>query len=99
MQSLPWEAKAAAKRASTLNKIPLEWRLSPEDLERASVQRDLTGPFIQGFLKVGDISIISMDSVPLVSALREGTLTAVQVSTAFCKTAAIAHQIVSTATN
>ncbi|EXJ69725.1 uncharacterized protein A1O5_06796 [Cladophialophora psammophila CBS 110553] len=39
------------------------------------------------------MSIISMDSVLLVDAIRKGTLTAVQVTTAFCKTAAIAHQI------
>lgn len=94
-----WEAKAAAKRANTLDKIRPEWRLRPEDLDRAAKQRDLTGPFIQQFLDVKDISIISMDSVPLVHALNEGTLTAVQVTTSFCKTAAIAHQIVSIGVN
>ena len=93
--TIPWEARAAAKRASTLEKIPWRWRLSPKDLERAAEQQNLTGAFIQQFLDEQDISIISMDSVPLANALMEGTLTAVQVTTAFCKTAAVAHQIVS----
>lgn len=94
-QSVSWEARAAAKRASTLDKIRLEWRLSTVDLERAAKQRDLTGPSIQQFLDAEEISIISMNSVPTANALKEGRLTAVQVTTVFCKTAAIAHQIVS----
>ncbi|KAA6414039.1 MAG: general amidase [Lasallia pustulata] len=92
-QSVSWEARAAAKRASTLDKIRLEWRLSTVDLERAAKQRDLTGPSIQQFLDAEEISIISMNSVPTANALKEGRLTAVQVTTVFCKTAAIAHQI------
>ncbi|KAL9112148.1 MAG: hypothetical protein Q9227_003525 [Pyrenula ochraceoflavens] len=90
---MSWEAQAAAKRASTLAKIPPEWRLDPDDIERAGKRRDLTGPFIQQFLDPEDISIISQDSVPIVNAVREGKLTALEVTTAFCKTAAIAHQI------
>ncbi|KAG8159868.1 hypothetical protein KVR01_010505 [Diaporthe batatas] len=93
MASQPWEARAAAKRADTLNKICLQWRLSAEDVKRASEQRNLTGPFIQGFLSQQEISIVSMDSVPIVKEIKEGQLTSVQVTTAFCKAAAIAHQI------
>lgn len=89
-----WEAKAAAKRESTLARIPAEWRLAPEVVERASRQRDLTGPFIQGLLKPDDVEIVRMDSLPIVDAIMEGRLTAVRVATAFCKAAAVAHQIV-----
>ncbi|KAI0106415.1 amidase signature domain-containing protein [Nemania sp. FL0031] len=90
---MSWEARAAAKRADTLNKIPAEWRLSPADLAEAERQRDLTGPFIQRFLNADETSIILKDSVQLVEDLRGAKLTAVQVTSAFCKTAAIAHQI------
>ncbi|KAI1756099.1 amidase signature domain-containing protein [Xylaria castorea] len=90
---LPWEAKAAAKRADTLNKIPAEWRLSPTGLAEAEKQRDLTGSFIQQFLEADEISITSKDSAQLVGEIKDGKLTAVQVTSAFCKTAAIAHQI------
>ncbi|KAI8630724.1 amidase signature domain-containing protein [Xylariaceae sp. FL1651] len=93
LHSEPWRASAAAKRADTLNKIPSEWKLSPTDLAQAKEQRDLTGPFIQQFLKSNEVSIISKDSVGIVEDIRDGRLTAVQVTSAFCKTAAIAHQI------
>jgi amidase len=90
-----WESRAAAKRAETLDKIHPEWRLSPKDLERARQQRDITGPFIQQFLDENDIFITSMASVPILQALEEKKLSAVEVTTAFCKRAAVAHQIVS----
>ncbi|KAJ2992004.1 hypothetical protein NUW58_g2320 [Xylaria curta] len=89
----PWAARAAAKREDTLNKIRAEWRLSTTDLVKAEKQRDLTGPFIQQFLHDDEISIISKDSVQLVEDIKNAKLTAVQVTSAFCKTAAIAHQI------
>jgi amidase len=92
---VPWEAMAAAKRADTLSKIRPEWRLSSQDLEQAARQRDLTGAFIQQYLNRDDVTITSMDSVPIVDAIRSRKLTAVDVATAFCKTAAVAHQIVS----
>ncbi|KAI3329205.1 amidase [Xylariaceae sp. AK1471] len=88
-----WEQKAAAKRASILAGIPPQWRLSPADIERASGQRQLTGQFMHQYLEPEDISIVSMDSVPIVEAVRQGKLSSIQVATAFCKTAAIAHQI------
>lgn len=93
--TIPWEARASKKRADTLAKIPPEWRLNQEDLRRAEEQRDLTGSFIQSFLLPDEVSIVSMESVDIVDNIRRGKLTAVQVTKAFCKTAAIAHQIVS----
>ncbi|KID87241.1 general amidase [Metarhizium guizhouense ARSEF 977] len=93
IEATSWEVKAAAKRAGTWAKIPPSWRLSPGDLQRAKNQRDLTGPFIRQFLPE-DVNIItSKDSLELVESLRRGDLTAVEVTTAFCKTAAVAHEI------
>ncbi len=92
---MSWEARAAGEPASTLAKIPSEWKVSGEDTARAKKQRDLTGPFIQQFLGADDISVISKDSVEIVESVKGGSLSAVQVTTAFCKAAAIAHQIVS----
>ncbi|KAF0642416.1 hypothetical protein FPSE5266_05311 [Fusarium pseudograminearum] len=88
-----WECRAAAKRAEILDKIRPEWRLSPKDLQRARQQRDITGPFIQQFLDERDVSVTSMTSAPILKALGEGKLSAVQVASAFCKRAAVAHQI------
>lgn len=91
--ALSWQARAAAKKTDTLNKIPPKWRLSPTDLGKAQKQRDLTGPFIQQFLEKEEVSIILRDSVEIVEDIKTAKLTAVQVASAFCKTAAIAHQI------
>ncbi|KAK4142635.1 Acetamidase [Dichotomopilus funicola] len=90
---VPWEARAAAKRASTLARIPQAWRLDPAQLDEAKGQRDLTGAFIHRFLQSRDIEIISQDSLELTRAIGSAKLTAVEVTTAFCKTAAVAHQI------
>ncbi|KAI1268908.1 amidase signature domain-containing protein [Xylariaceae sp. FL1019] len=87
-----WKEKAAAKRADTLNKIPPEWRLSETDLAKAKSLRDITG-FIQQFLDADEIAVITKDSVEIVDRIRQGNWTSVKVTTAFCKTAAYAHQI------
>lgn len=92
--NMAWQKTAKAKRASILAKIPPKWRLSAEDLERASKLRELSG-FLQSFLDPKEIAIVSMDSVPIVNALRDAKLSAVQTVTAFCKVAALAHQTVS----
>lgn len=94
IEATSWEVKAAAKQAGTSAKIPPSWRLSAGDLQRAKNQRDLTGPFIRQFLPENVNIITSKDSLELVESLRRGDLTAVEVTTAFCKTAAVAHQIV-----
>ncbi|KAI0396299.1 amidase [Xylariaceae sp. FL0594] len=88
-----WQDKAAAKRASILAAIPERWRLSGADIERASGQRQLAGAFTQQFLEPTERFIVSMDSVPIVDAIREGKLSSLEVATAFCKAAAIAHQV------
>ncbi|SPQ25315.1 e2c75827-595e-449a-97b6-d64331a02715 [Thermothielavioides terrestris] len=93
LQATPWEVRAAAKRASTLEKIPPEWRLTPAQLAEAANQRDLTGPFIQKFLSAEDVAIVTKDSVEIVKDIKAKKLSALQVTTAFCKTAAVAHQI------
>jgi amidase len=91
----PWQVRAAEKRESTLAKIPQEWRLSAADLDNASKQRDLTGSFMEGFLKPKEIAIINMDSLPIVEAIKSRKLSALEVTMAFCHATAIAHQIVS----
>ncbi|KAI0384934.1 amidase signature domain-containing protein [Hypomontagnella monticulosa] len=93
VESSSWQARAAAKRVDTLNKIPPDWRLSQAQIAEAKKQRDITGPFIQQYLEPNEISIITKDSVDIVEEVKEGNLSAVQVTNAFCKTAAIAHQI------
>jgi amidase len=91
-----WKLKAEAKISATLAKIPADWRLPQAELDKAAAQRDITGPFIEQYLEPSELDIIRADATSLVSKLQRGLLTAKQVTLAFCKTAAIAHQIVST---
>ena len=96
MNPLSWEIRVAAKRGATLAKINPQWRLAPEIVDRARHQRDLTGPFIQSLLDEQTVSITSMDSVRIITEVANQKLLVTQVVTAFCKTAAVAHQIVRT---
>ena len=89
-----WKLKAEAKASATLEKIAEEWRLPKAELDKAAKQRDITGPFIQQYLEPSELDIIREEATALVSKLQNGLLTAKQVTLAFCKTAAIAHQIV-----
>ncbi|EWY85605.1 hypothetical protein FOYG_12746 [Fusarium oxysporum NRRL 32931] len=88
-----WEARASAKRAATLDKIPLQWRLSSEDLERAHCQRDITGPFIEQFLCKEAVYITSLKTVGILNAVSKQELTTTRVVRAFCQRAAVAHQV------
>jgi amidase len=89
-----WKLKAEAKASATLEKIAKEWRLPKAELDKAAEQRDITGPFIQQYLEPSELDIIREEATALVCKLQKGILTAKQVTLAFCKTAAIAHQIV-----
>ena len=88
-----WQSRAAAKVADTASKIPSNWRISPNDRNRAREQKNLTGPFIESFLSKHEIEIIRLGSSDLVQKLTARTLTSLEVTEAYCKTAAIAHQI------
>lgn len=94
MTAESWQDRAAAKRASILAEIPAEWRLDKADIERAEKQRVLAGPFIEQLLGADTLSIVGKDSVPLADGIKNGTYTSEQVTAAFCKSAAIVHQIV-----
>ncbi|KAK4177397.1 amidase signature domain-containing protein [Triangularia setosa] len=61
---------------------------------RAAAKREnITCPFIEQFLDNEEIRITSHDAVEVVDLVQLGKLTAVQVTTAFSKRAAITHQI------
>ena len=89
-----WQARAKVKVAEIYSRIPIEWRLDQVDLEKARNQRNLTGPFIESFLNYREVDIIRNDSLQLVKKIKSKRHTAVEVVQTYCKTAAIAQQIV-----
>ncbi|RFU30110.1 hypothetical protein B7463_g6202, partial [Scytalidium lignicola] len=91
-----WEKIVEKKREAVNGRIPKEWRLSTSDLERykQSEKGVLHVPRESGLLSAAEVKITeSYDAVSLVSEIKSGALSAVEVTTAFCKRAAIAQQL------
>jgi amidase len=87
-----WQAIAQRKQADRLSRIPKEWLLpnlpSPSTLDVRSIPRS------SGILSSKDLDITEKyDATALAEAIRSKTFTAEEVTTAFCKRAAIAQQV------
>jgi amidase len=95
MSSLqPWEEKAHQKRNSLYNLIPQEWRLSESILNNRPKNSTIV-PSQCGILSKLDIEITEINNIEeLANQIAQGTYSAVQVTEAYCKRAAIAHQLV-----
>lgn len=89
-----WEDIAAAKAAALLATIPPEWVI-PKALEPSSKELDVTTfPKASGWFTPLELEITSSTSSEILSKVREGKWTAKAVTSAFCKRAAVAHQLV-----
>ena len=94
-----WEALGAHRRQKLLDKIPPQWRLSKNwteaitpDVKKVSI----SVPRESGILSTGELEITeNHDATSLVEALASRQLSSYEVTLAFCKRAAIAHQLVS----
>lgn len=96
MQPTPAAYKAIAeqKKLEQARKIPREWKIAPEAQQNASSILDM--PATCGIMSPLELEITSNhDATALVEGLKEGTWSVEQVTVAFCKRAAVAHQLVS----
>ncbi|KAF2489815.1 amidase [Lophium mytilinum] len=91
--TVPWQDQAQKKRADTWSKIPREWLLDDQVMSEAKSRRKLTGKFIENLLAANEQKITALDSLQLVSCMLNKTFSAEEVATAFCKRAAVAHQL------
>lgn len=83
---------AAEKQLHRQEQIPKEW-LIPKEYSSCTNFMEL--PITCGILSDEEINITSnFDATALLEKLRSGMWTAEQVTIAFCKRAAIAHQLV-----
>ncbi|CEJ56060.1 Putative Acetamidase [Penicillium brasilianum] len=85
-----WEELAADKRTRINESIPEEWRI--KELPAGDCFFDF--PAKSGLLSDQEISITESSATDLVQQLAHGDLKAVDVTIAFCKRAALAHQLV-----
>ncbi|KAJ9137935.1 Amidase [Pleurostoma richardsiae] len=91
--SATWQDLKAAKKAEQDSRIPEEWKLKEFPPEGT---RDLR-PLVKtcGILTEKELEITGeqYDATALVEAIAAGTFTSVEVVTAFCKRAAVGHQL------
>jgi amidase len=87
---MTWEDVAADKRARLDATIPQEWRLKSIPSE----DNVMDVPKKSGILTDEEVAITESSATDLVEKMAQRQLTSVAVTTAFCKRAAIAHQLV-----
>lgn len=91
----PWQAIRDSKKAEQLSRIPKEWRIQDSQLPTAK-DVDLR-PIAEscGILTDLELEITGdkYDATSLAAEIAKGTYTATQVTTAFCKRAAISQQL------
>ncbi|TDZ13358.1 Acetamidase [Colletotrichum spinosum] len=89
-----WELIAAKKREALASSIPTEWRI-PRDLLPPASQADVTGwPESSGWFTPKELAITNSNPSELLPKLASGQLKSLEVTKAFCKRAAAAHQLV-----
>ncbi|KAL2223232.1 acetamidase [Thermoascus aurantiacus ATCC 26904] len=87
-----WEQLAADKRARLDKTIPPEWRIQT----LPSGDSVLDYPAQSGILSPKELEITGTAATELVAKLTTGELKSVEVTLAFCKRAALAHQLLNT---
>ncbi|KAL3476567.1 amidase [Aspergillus californicus] len=95
MTVISWQDKVAAKRSQCEAAIPVEWRLHPEHIQK-HLTTVLDIPRTCGIMSDREIHITEdFDATALLEKLACGIFSSVEVTTAFCKRAAIAQQLTS----
>ena len=95
MASHEWEERGAKAREVLAQSIPAEWRIPQEQLPRADRKNVMDFPVETGLLTEGELDITGSYATQIVQNIANGTWTATDVTKAFCKRAALAHQVVS----
>ena len=89
LPSVHWSEIVKAKRAAREALIPPEWRIPP-----TTAQSVLDVPRTCGILTDAELAITEMEAPELVETMSKGELKSYDVMLAFCKRAAVAHQLV-----
>jgi amidase len=93
-----WQEVVKGKKAEQSKQLPQEWLLPESILSTISDKSDisvLNVPAECGLLTAKELDITSnYDAVDLVEKMANKELSSVEVTTAFCKRAAVAQQVV-----
>jgi amidase len=91
MREETWAKVARERRQSIASKIPGEWVLQASQTTIHPLASDAT---FGAILTKQEADITRLSAIDLVDAIRTRRYTSVSVTLAFCKRAAIAHQLV-----
>jgi amidase len=89
-----WQDIAAAKQASLLSSIPAEWLIPKELMPAEDVLDVTTFPKSSGLFTLEELQIIAAGVVEIIEQISHKKWSAQEVTRAFCKAAAVAHQLV-----
>jgi amidase len=90
---MAWEKIAEDKKNRIAASIPPAWRI-----ESLPTENSVMGyPKTSGIMSAEELDITESSAADLVAKIAAGKLTSVAVTTAFCKRAALAHQLVNCA--
>jgi len=96
---MAWEDIGKRAQSRLYDSIPAEWRTPTDKLPPAD-QKDVTGfPYQSGLFTEREILITNSLATDIVAKIANSTWTAEEVTRAFCRRAAIAHQLVLPASN
>lgn len=94
MSQSKWEQISAKARQKVLDDIPAEWKIPQEKLPGDDI-RDVTGVAASsGILSERELAITDSLATEIVAKVGAGEWKAEEVTVAFCKRAALAHQVV-----
>lgn len=94
MSQSKWEQISAKARQKVLDDIPAEWKIPQEKLPGDDI-RDVTGAAASsGILSERELAITDSLATEIVAKVGTGEWKAEEVTVAFCKRAALAHQVV-----
>ncbi|TVY41110.1 Acetamidase [Lachnellula subtilissima] len=96
----PWQEIRDAKKAEQASRIPAAWKIRSEDFPPDGTVDLRPVAASSGILSTRELKITGeeYDATSLAVAIAEGTYSAEEVATAFCKRAAIGHQLCNTLT-
>ena len=90
----PWQEISQKAQEQLYASIPEQWRIAKDKLPPAERLDVTTFPAECGLLTQDEIRITESDVVGIVKRVAAGEWKAEDVTTAFCKRAAVAHQVV-----
>jgi len=93
-----WKYIAAQKQAERQSKIPAEWRIPADSLPSPGDKFVQDYPKTSGLFTVRELQLTEATASEAVGKIASGEWTATEVTTAVCKRAAVAQQLVNCVT-